>query len=354
MNHERKFQAERKAQGSPVTSPSVRQVPGSTTTSATTTMPVLMILELYGKYVYNALQVTMTFQRYNKTCMYVSPQFQALWADVLEKLGQSFATHNPVTYHYDPLHALRQQHQTVYSYEHSYTNNTINDFDDSPDTNNPNPESGTEPDQSFAEVFSFDGIIVWPNRDPIEEEGGYNLYGFVGNDGLNLIDILGQSAGDDFNSCNYESRNEQYNCCARIGVRKFDTCLSEAQWRQADCLVAQSINMSIPGLILCNLANFYRFINCNNRVKNDTEACIERCTPCDMRDCLKKCDNIRSKYDEGLAHITQRGLEFCHGSETLEDLNECLVRVISVRETWIMNANTVEANCRRQCENDFN
>jgi hypothetical protein len=31
----------------------------------------------------------------------------------------------------------------------------------------------------------------WPNRDPIEEQGGYNLYAFVGNYGLNLWDYLG-------------------------------------------------------------------------------------------------------------------------------------------------------------------
>jgi len=31
----------------------------------------------------------------------------------------------------------------------------------------------------------------WPNRDPIEEAGGYNLYGFVGNDGINAWDYLG-------------------------------------------------------------------------------------------------------------------------------------------------------------------
>jgi len=31
----------------------------------------------------------------------------------------------------------------------------------------------------------------WINRDPIEEEGGLNLYGFVGNDGVNKIDLLG-------------------------------------------------------------------------------------------------------------------------------------------------------------------
>jgi hypothetical protein len=31
----------------------------------------------------------------------------------------------------------------------------------------------------------------WPSRDPIEEMGGINLYGFVGNDGVNGSDYLG-------------------------------------------------------------------------------------------------------------------------------------------------------------------
>ncbi|MCH6259350.1 RHS repeat-associated core domain-containing protein, partial [Puniceicoccaceae bacterium K14] len=31
----------------------------------------------------------------------------------------------------------------------------------------------------------------WTNRDPIEEQGGYNLYGMIGNDTVNRIDILG-------------------------------------------------------------------------------------------------------------------------------------------------------------------
>ena len=32
----------------------------------------------------------------------------------------------------------------------------------------------------------------WPSRDPIEERGGINLYGFVGNDGVNALDVLGE------------------------------------------------------------------------------------------------------------------------------------------------------------------
>ena len=31
----------------------------------------------------------------------------------------------------------------------------------------------------------------WPSRDPIGESGGMNLYGFVGNDGVNKADMLG-------------------------------------------------------------------------------------------------------------------------------------------------------------------
>jgi RHS repeat-associated protein len=31
----------------------------------------------------------------------------------------------------------------------------------------------------------------WPSRDPIEEEGGINMYAFVGNDGIAQVDFLG-------------------------------------------------------------------------------------------------------------------------------------------------------------------
>jgi RHS repeat-associated protein len=51
---------------------------------------------------------------------------------------------------------------------------------------------------------AFEGVVMyygyrfydpetgrWPSRDPIEERGGLNLYGFVGNDGVNWWDKLG-------------------------------------------------------------------------------------------------------------------------------------------------------------------
>jgi len=33
----------------------------------------------------------------------------------------------------------------------------------------------------------------WINRDPIGEEGGMNVYGFVGNDPVHSLDVLGLS-----------------------------------------------------------------------------------------------------------------------------------------------------------------
>jgi len=43
----------------------------------------------------------------------------------------------------------------------------------------------------------------WPSRDPIEEEGGVNLYGFVGNNALKAIDILGLDINDSADALAY-------------------------------------------------------------------------------------------------------------------------------------------------------
>ncbi|MGJ8635156.1 MAG: RHS repeat-associated core domain-containing protein, partial [Luteolibacter sp.] len=37
----------------------------------------------------------------------------------------------------------------------------------------------------------------WPSRDPIEEKGGINLYGFVGNNGISMIDLFGLAFEDE-------------------------------------------------------------------------------------------------------------------------------------------------------------
>jgi len=42
------------------------------------------------------------------------------------------------------------------------------------------------------EKHAYDArVALWPSRDPIEEKGGLNLYGMVGNNPVNAFDILG-------------------------------------------------------------------------------------------------------------------------------------------------------------------
>jgi RHS repeat-associated protein len=49
----------------------------------------------------------------------------------------------------------------------------------------------TSQEKSIYTYKTASGRGIWPSRDPIEEKGGVNLYGFVGNDSLNWFDALG-------------------------------------------------------------------------------------------------------------------------------------------------------------------
>lgn len=52
----------------------------------------------------------------------------------------------------------------------------------------------------------------WPSRDPIEEEGGWNTYGFVGNDAVDNIDVLGnQTLGASFSLDQIVDMLDSYN-----------------------------------------------------------------------------------------------------------------------------------------------
>jgi RHS repeat-associated protein len=66
------------------------------------------------------------------------------------------------------------------------------------------PLAPQEPAQKSAEFQRFRPCVTyygyrwydpitgrWPSRDPIEEQGGINLYGFVGNNGIDRLDLLG-------------------------------------------------------------------------------------------------------------------------------------------------------------------
>ena len=56
----------------------------------------------------------------------------------------------------------------------------------------------------------------WPSRDPIEERGGFNLYGFVGNNGTNRQDLFGLNDADD------DAVNKRLSSCTDSVKKVFD------------------------------------------------------------------------------------------------------------------------------------
>jgi RHS repeat-associated protein len=60
---------------------------------------------------------------------------------------------------------------------------------------NSQKNQGLRPGVTFYGYRWYDPVTGrWPSRDPIEEEGGLNLYGFGGNDGIFYWDLLGLEA----------------------------------------------------------------------------------------------------------------------------------------------------------------
>jgi len=65
----------------------------------------------------------------------------------------------------------------------------------------------------------------WPSRDPIGEFGGKNLYGFVGNDGVNHADPLGNLKFEDCEGKEDEIKQAFKDYCQKITSSAFKCCL---------------------------------------------------------------------------------------------------------------------------------
>ena len=78
-------------------------------------------------------------------------------------------------------------------------------------------------------------LMRWLNRDPIEENGGLNLYGFCGNNGISNIDVLGfgrwnfndslpsffESDNDTSIVVTYEMDASEQRCCNQVLVKRY-------------------------------------------------------------------------------------------------------------------------------------
>ena len=73
----------------------------------------------------------------------------------------------------------------------------------------------------------------WPSGDPIEEQGGINLYAFVGNDGVNEFDRLGLT-GSMPEICCVTSLTITYNGATNVGVQAYHSFDMVAKYQAID------------------------------------------------------------------------------------------------------------------------
>jgi uncharacterized protein RhaS with RHS repeats len=74
----------------------------------------------------------------------------------------------------------------------------------------------------------------WPSRDPIEEEGGINLYGFVGNSGLYKWDYLGLAIQQNCDEIHDNFLAKCLNPSFGMGIPA-NQCAAAAAKRKRDC-----------------------------------------------------------------------------------------------------------------------
>jgi RHS repeat-associated protein len=91
----------------------------------------------------------------------------------------------------------------------------------------------------------------WPSRDPIEEEGGINLYGFVGENAVNQWDIFGLSEGgeDDENlfGCKYPCKYEKLQMGHAFGSI---TCNDDVKFRNGSSEFIWHFGPTLPPVII--------------------------------------------------------------------------------------------------------
>ena len=129
----------------------------------------------------------------------------------------------------------------------------------------------------------------WPSRDPIEEEGGINLYGFVGNDGIRKWDYLGKKGiGDclekikDIIYGDYEAadvgknQDKQNHCVASCELAKecgeVTSALLGALKEEPDVLL--DLIGSLVGTVSPAIQNLIRDITKHNTIKDSIEDMI--------------------------------------------------------------------------------
>ena len=89
----------------------------------------------------------------------------------------------------------------------------------------------------------------WPSTDPIEENGGFNLYGFLGNDGGNTVDKLGLKEDMNIEKYSREWTSRNKNCCDGLSkeeIEFFRESLKET--RNRGCVGLTCLELGVVGM----------------------------------------------------------------------------------------------------------
>ena len=124
----------------------------------------------------------------------------------------------------------------------------------------------------------FDPTIGrWANRDPIEEKGGFNLFGFVANDPVNHFDRLGQMRWADIvaKKNEIESQVSKIKCCCTKPVRYFYhlsgysgvTYPNGCPVMTANSVTGYEVLDSTPDQVACVYATYHYWWTCYDAVK---------------------------------------------------------------------------------------
>jgi hypothetical protein len=98
---------------------------------------------------------------------------------------------------------------------------------------------------NFAHAFYDPGQGRWASRDPIQEQGGVNLYGFVGNDGIGKRDYLGLSTLKP-GECKYKSVNEAINAGGQYALEGAVRNLAKRQAKFDNLTGPQRVGIDRP------------------------------------------------------------------------------------------------------------
>lgn len=138
----------------------------------------------------------------------------------------------------------------------------------------------------------------WPSRDPIEEEGGINMYGFVGNDGANRKDYLGMAIVEKifgpllrripqaYKRCKSEKGCTTFLGLTNAGHTKCETCCGATSIALTSAATAAWIagKFACPstgdwGLLFC-LADLYDgYMTTLDAINSSDNSCRDSC-PC--------------------------------------------------------------------------